>query len=101
MHPKTTEGHPRGGIFHQILLCNNSLLCLQDNFFVPLYILYHIGPISNMTRASTLRQQRQVEKALNPPEQGGNFSAKTSYIFSLSRKLISANWMHFTQDLPY
>ena len=50
-----------------------------------------------MPRASTLRQQRQVEKALNPPEQGDNFQPKTSYIFSLSRKLISANWMHFTQ----
>ena len=54
-----------------------------------------------MPRASTLRQQRQVEKALNPPEQGDYFRPKTSYMFSLSRKLISANWMHFTQDLPY
>ena len=26
-----------------------------------------------MPRASTLRQQRQVEKAINPPEQGNNF----------------------------
>ena len=54
-----------------------------------------------MTRASTLRQQRQVEKALNPPEQGDNFQPKTLCMFSLSRKLISANWMHFTQDLTY
>ena len=54
-----------------------------------------------MTGASTLRQQRQVEKALNPPEQGDNFQPKTSYIFSLARKLISTNWMHFTQNLPY
>ena len=39
-----------------------------------------------MTRASTLRQQRQVEKALNPPEQGGNFSAKNFlYIFFIPK----------------
>ena len=38
-----------------------------------LYNLYHIGPISKMTQASTLRQQREVERALNTPEQGGYF----------------------------
>ena len=46
-----------------------------------------------MPRASTLRQQRQVEKAINPPEQGNNFQpTKTSYIFSLYRKLIYAKF---------
>ena len=39
-----------------------------------------------MTRASTLRQQRQVEKALNPPEQGDNFQPKNFlYIFFIRK----------------
>ena len=54
--------------------------------FFPLYIFYHIGPISNMTRASTLRQQREVERALNPPEQGGYFfSQNFLYIFFIPK----------------
>ena len=39
-----------------------------------------------MPRASTLRQQRQVEKAINPPEQGNNFQpTKTSIIFFIQK----------------
>ena len=39
-----------------------------------------------MPRASTLRQQRQVEKALNPPEQGDNFQPKNFlYIFFIQK----------------
>ena len=39
-----------------------------------------------MTRASTLRQQRQVEKALNPPEQGDNFQPNNFlYIFFIQK----------------
>ena len=40
-----------------------------------------------MPRASTLRQQRQVEKAINPPEQGNNFSANKTfpYIFLIQK----------------
>ena len=53
-----------------------EILCSPTIFFFPLYILYHIGPISKMTQASTLRQQREVERALNTPEQGGYFFIK-------------------------
>ena len=39
-----------------------------------------------MPRASTLRQQRQVEKALNPPEQGDNFQPRNFlYIFFIQK----------------
>ena len=51
---------------------NLEIFCSPTIFF-PLYNLYHIGPISKMTQASTLRQQREVERALNTPEQGGYF----------------------------
>ena len=44
-----------------------------------------------MPRASTLRQQRQVEKAINPPEQGDNFQPTKLPIYLLyTRKLIYA-----------
>ena len=39
-----------------------------------------------MPRASTLRQQRLVEKAINPPEQGDNFKPKNFlYIFFIPK----------------
>ena len=78
-----------------------EILCSQTIFFFPLYILYHIGPISKMTQASTLRQQREVERALNTPEQGGYFFIQNFLNIFLSRKLISTNWMHSTRDATY
>ena len=37
--------------------------------------------MSNMPRASHLRQQRQVETAINPPEPGTNFSANKTFLY--------------------
>ena len=41
-----------------------------------------------MTQASTQRQQREVERALNTPEQGGYFQSE-KFLNIFSRKLIS------------
>ena len=53
-----------------------------------------------MPRASHLRQQRQVETAINPPEPGTNFSANKTFLYIfLIQKLIYAKIYHIGQIL--
>ena len=80
--------HMLSPIFTPISQRPESENILFTNYFFYLFNLYHIGKISKMTQASTQQQQREVERALNTPEQGGYFQSE-KFLNIFSRKLIS------------